>query len=106
MQRSGVSFPIEFHECAGCSHLGIVRFDRQRAIQRQSFFCIAPETRVTQRNLLQHVNVARIEISRTLEISNGLFPAPLTSLDVTLQFEYSRVIGQVCWAISSSASAP
>src|SRR4029077_12126596 len=81
-------------ERARYPHLGIVRFDRQRAIQHQLFFSIAPETRVTQRNLLQHVNVARIEISRTLEILYRFFPASLTPRDVTLQLEYPGIVRQ------------
>ena len=35
-----------------------------------------------------------VEINRVLQVSCGLFPAPLAPLDVTLQLEYPGIIGQ------------
>src|SRR3954447_3530166 len=38
--------------------------------------------------------VARVELNGPIKISNRFVPAPLTPFDVTLQLDYSRVIGQ------------
>src|SRR4051794_6783986 len=57
-------------------------------------FSIAPKHRVTHRNFLQCPNITRVELSCPLEVSSGLFPAPLTPLDEALQFEQPGIIGQ------------
>jgi len=82
-QWSGIGFPIQFDECARCFYLEIVRLDGRYAIQHGFCFGIAPEKLVTQCRLLQRENVARIEIGCAFQISHGLFPSPLASLDVT-----------------------
>jgi hypothetical protein len=82
MQGPRIGFPIQFDERACCFYFEIVRFNGQDAIQQGLGFGIAPEKLVTQRELLQGENIARIEISCSFEISNGLFPSPLTPLDV------------------------
>ena len=69
MQRSGISFPIHFHECALCLYLEIVRLDSQHAIERRFLFSITPEKSVTICDVVERVNVARVELKCPLEIS-------------------------------------
>src|SRR5262245_60878616 len=57
-------------------------------------FAIAPEKLVSQRQLLQGKNTARIEISGSFEIPHGLFPSPLTPLDVAFQLKNPGIIWQ------------
>src|SRR5882757_8978717 len=49
---------------------------------------------ITERNLLQRGAVERIEINRAFQATHRLFLFALAALDVTLQLEYSGVIGQ------------
>ena len=83
MQRSCISFPIQFHECALCFCLEIIWLDSQYAIELRFLFSITPERCVTISDVVERVDVARVELNCPLEISYGLFPAPLTPLDVT-----------------------
>ena len=85
---------MEFYRGTRCFCIDIIRLDGQRAIQHRFFFRVAPEISVTDRNLLQHEKVARVELDRALEVSCGFFPAPLAPLDITLQLEYAEIIGQ------------
>src|SRR6266545_2371204 len=93
MQGAGISLPIQFHQRALCLGSSIVGYDGQHAIQRQFLFSIAPEILVTERNLLQYFNVARVELNRALQTLCGLFPAPLASLDRAFPLEYAGIIG-------------
>ena len=94
MQRSGISFPIHFHGCALCFCLEIVWLDSQYAIELRFLFSITPEPSVTISDVVERVNVARVELKCPLEASSGLFPAPLTPLDETRYRKYPRIIGQ------------
>src|SRR6266567_2965432 len=94
MQWPGIGLPMEFHEGARHFRIDIVRRNDERTVQHRFFVRISPEESVTDRNLLERVNVARIEINRVLEVSCGLFPALLPPLDKTLQLKYPRIIGQ------------
>ena len=82
-QRSGISFPIHFYECAPCFCLEIVWLDSQYAIEVRFLFSITPEGSVTISEAVERVNVARVELKCPLEISSRFFPVPLTPLDVT-----------------------
>src|SRR5882724_246054 len=94
MQGPGVGFPVKVHGGARCFCIDIIGLDGQRAIQHLFFFRVAPEISVTDRNLLQREKVAWVELDRALQISCGFFPAPLAPLDITLQLEYPKIIGQ------------
>src|ERR1043166_490218 len=92
MQRSGIGFRVEFHERARRLGSNVVGRDRQNAIEERFFLSVAPAKVITERSFLQRVNVARIQFNGVLQISGGFFPAPLTPLNVTRQFEYPRSI--------------
>ena len=94
MQRSGISFPIHFYDCAVCFYPEIVWVDSQYAIQLRFLFSITPDGFVTKSSLEKRVNVARVELNCPLEVSNALFPAPLTPLDAAHQLEYVGTIWQ------------
>ena len=85
---------MKFHGRKRHLCVDIVWLNRQSTIQDRFFFTIAPENSVTDRNLLQHKKVARIEINRALKVSRGLVPASLTPFDIALQLEYPGIIGQ------------
>jgi hypothetical protein len=83
MQRSGISFPIQFHLCALCLYLEIIWLDSQYAIALRFLLSITPERCVTISDVVERGDVARVELKCPLEISYRLFPAPLTPLDET-----------------------
>ena len=83
MQRSGISFPIHFYECALCFCRDVIWLDSQYAIEVRFLFSITAEASVTISEVLERVTVARIELKCPLEISSRFFPVPLTPLDVT-----------------------
>src|ERR1700756_2455788 len=80
--------------CERDSRADIVWLDRQRALQHGFFFRIAPEKSITERDLLERFNVARVEVTCALHILYGLFPAPLSPLDITHQLKDPGVIWQ------------
>src|SRR5262249_19789246 len=88
MQGFSIGFPVYFHECPLCFCLDIVWFDSQYAIKLRFLFSITPEASVTVCDVVERINVARVALKCPLEISSGLFPAPLTPLDPTRQLEY------------------
>ena len=87
MQRTGIGFPIQFHECAFYLCFDVVRLNGQHATEHQLFFGIPAEVTITQGDLLQQVHIARVEINRALEVACALFPTASTPLDVTLELE-------------------
>ena len=93
-QWSDISFPIHFYGCARCFPNEIVRLDGQYAIEVRFLFSITPEGSVTISEVVERVNVARVELKCPLEISSRFFPAPLTPLDVTRYSKYPRIVGQ------------
>src|SRR5438067_2576306 len=94
MQRSGISFPIQFHACALCLYLNIIWLDSQYAIELRFLLSITPERCVTISDVVEGGDVARVEFKCALEISSGIFPAPLTPLDETRYSKYPRIIWQ------------
>src|SRR6266704_5336934 len=94
MQRSGISFPIHFHECPLCLYLEIVWRDSQHAIELGFSFSITPDHSVTVCDISERVKTARVEFNCPLKASYGLFPASLTPLDVTHHREYPGIIWQ------------
>src|SRR5439155_11793610 len=94
MQRSGISFPIHFHQCALCLYLEIVWLASQHAIELGFSFSITPDHSVTISDISERVKTARVELNCPLEVSSGLFPASLTPLDETHHREYPGIIWQ------------
>src|SRR5262249_5755039 len=94
MQRSGISFPIQFYKCAICFYLEIAWVDSQCAIQLRFLFGITPDGFVTKSGLEKRVDVARVELNCPFEVSNGLFPASLHPLDGSHHREYLTTIRQ------------
>src|SRR6266436_9384372 len=94
MQRSCISFPIQFYKCAVCFYREIVWVDSQYAIELRFLFTITPDGSVTKSGLEKRDNVARVELNSALEVSNALFPAPLKAVDGTHQREYAGIIWQ------------
>src|SRR5438105_11801604 len=94
MQRSRVSFPIHFYDCAFCFYREIVWVDSQCAIELRFLFSITPDGSVTKSGLEKRDNVARVELNSALEVSNALFPAPLKPLDGSHRREYVGIIWQ------------
>src|ERR1043165_6989280 len=94
MQRPGIGFPIQFHECAFYLCFDVVRFNSQNAIEHRLFVGIPAEVTITQCDLLQQVHIAWVEINRTLEVACAFFPMASTPLDVTLELEQSRFVWQ------------
>ena len=94
MQGARVGFPVQVHDGLHGFGGGVVWLDSQSAIQHRFFFSIASEITVTQRKLLKRVQVARVELKRTLQVLYGFFPPSLPPLDVTGQLEYLWIVRQ------------
>src|SRR5204863_4868392 len=94
MQRSCISFPILFPECAHCPYPDIIWLDSQYAIYRRFLFSITPGVCVTVCDISEGVKTARVELNGPLKVSHGLFQASLTPLDVTGHREYPGIIWQ------------
>ena len=92
MQWLGIGFPIQVHIRADHFGLSVVRFDGQSTIQYQCFFSVASEKVVIGRDLVQRLEVARVELNCALKVSSGFVPAPLTPLDVAHQLEYPGIV--------------
>jgi hypothetical protein len=91
MQRARISFPIEIHCCALEFGIEIVRLDSERRGPKPIFFSETAQMPITERNLLQHEAVARIEINGALQAvhASSCLQACLSAkpwrFDVTLQ---------------------
>src|SRR4029450_9225344 len=94
MRWPGIGFPMKLDERKRYFCSDIVRLEGDRAIQRGCLLSVAPENSVTDRDLLQREEVARIEINRVLQVLCGFFPESLAPLNETLQLEYPGIIGQ------------
>src|SRR5215472_6673058 len=94
MKRSGIGFPIHLDAGPFESGCNVVGFDCQYAIQRSFVFGVAAQMSVTQSDLLQRPHVARIQINRALEAVCRLFPASLSSVNVTCQSRYLLIVRQ------------
>src|SRR5205814_4674294 len=57
-------------------------------------FSITPDHSVIKSGVVEPQNVARVELNCPLQISGGLFPAPLTPLDPAHQPEHPGIIRQ------------
>src|SRR4029077_16165749 len=99
MQWFGISVPAKLHPCSRRLGLGIVRRNDQYPIQHQLLLGVASEIIVAQSNLLQHENVARIELNCPLKVSCGFVPAALSPQNITHELEKTRIVGQ---ALASS----
>src|SRR5207245_7032593 len=72
----------------------IVWLDSQYAIELRLLFIITPEASVTKSDLVERVNVARVELKCSLEASCRFFPVSLTSQDETHRLEQPIIIRQ------------
>src|SRR5262249_10097064 len=64
------------------------------AVQNRFLLGETAQMTITKRDLIQRVDIARIEIHGALQATHRLFLFALATLDVTLELEYPRVIGQ------------
>src|SRR5713226_7353126 len=94
MQRSRIGFPLQFDPRARSVCLGIVRLDRERALQCRLCVSVALKQYVAVRYLLQRENVTRVEIICALEAAQRLFIFALATLDVTPQLKDARLVRQ------------
>src|SRR5437879_5326630 len=94
MQGAGIRFPIEIHGRALELDIDIIRINSQRAIQNRFLLSETVQKTITERNLLQHVAVPRIEINGALQATHRLFLFALATLDVTLELENTGTIGE------------
>src|SRR5437764_9679119 len=83
MQRSGIGFPMEFHERTRYFRIDIVRLDGQRAVQYRVFFGEAPKTMETEGKLLQRERIAGIENNRAFQTAHCLLLFSSAPLDIS-----------------------
>src|SRR4030095_6300420 len=74
--------------------IDIICIDSQRPVQNRFLLGESMQKTITERNLLQHVAVARIEINGALQATHSLFLFALATLDVTLQLEDTGTVGE------------
>src|SRR5256886_14884610 len=55
---------------------------------------MAAKPRVIRSKVHERFKVARVELSCAFQISSGVFPVPLPSLDETHHLKYARVVGK------------
>src|SRR5207244_1747860 len=89
-----IGFPIELDESARKLCLKIVGLNNQCAIKCSVRFQIHAEHAVIDRKLPERRNIARVQFDGPFKVPDGLFPAPLTSANVTSQLEYLGFVGQ------------
>src|SRR5882724_734737 len=94
MQRARISFPIEFQGCAFEFDVDIIWVDCQRAIQNRFLVGKTAQETITERKLLQRVDVAGVEITGALQATHRLFVFTFATLNETLQAENTVIIGQ------------
>src|SRR5204862_2548395 len=94
VQRAGVGFPFQVNYSTDNSCFDIIRLDRQRSIQNGNHVRVAPQIQIAERNLLQREKVAGIEFNRVLEIAQTFLLFTLTTVNITLLFEYERIVGK------------
>src|SRR5436190_24111151 len=94
MQRFGIGVPVKLHPCSSCLCLGVVWHNSQYPVQAQLLVRVASEITVAECDLLQHENIARIEVNCPLKVFCGLVPAALPPENVTHQLENSGIVGQ------------
>ena len=93
MQRTRISVPIQIDQRPHRPGLNIIRLDGKRPVQDRCHILISPEILVAERNLLKGEEVARIEFDCALQVSQRLRVFAATAFDVTLEFEYTRIVG-------------
>src|SRR5262249_10535378 len=93
MHLTSLTFPIKFHHRTLDFSFGIGH-QRQRSVKDSFFLAVPPKKVIAHCGLLQDKKVAWIEFDRALEIAQRFFLVCTWSatLNVTLEFEYSRII--------------
>ena len=94
MERSSISFPVKRNDGPRCLSLSIIRFDRQRSVQRRSLLSIATQNGVAECELLEREEIARINLHRVLVIAQTFIVFALAAHDSGGQFENARIIGK------------
>src|SRR5207302_4882376 len=72
----------------------VVGHDRYRPIQRSDPVGKAPQALVTERDLLQSIKVARVQLYRALQVLQTFLLLAAPPQNVTGEFEETRIIGQ------------
>ena len=93
MQRSRLGFPVKVNQSTGSSSGDIVWNNRQRAIQCRGLLWIAPQKMVADGKLLERINVARIKLHCSLQITQPFFLLAAPAQNVAGQFKEARIIG-------------
>src|SRR5262245_1547907 len=94
MQRPAIAFPSHLEIRAAHFFHAITALNGQSAITRRLYLRIAAKITVSERDLLEGGNVARVEFNFALETAHSLFVFTLAALDGCYQFIYSGIIGQ------------
>src|SRR5436190_15234111 len=94
MRRLHIGLRNRVHECTRYLRLDIVRIDGQGPVESRLLAIIAPENIVSERKLLEHIEVSRVTLNCALQVCCGLLPAALPCLDDTHQPEYLWIAGQ------------
>src|SRR5205823_13841158 len=72
----------------------VVGHDAERAIQRSDRLGIAPQTLITERDLLQSKKVARVQLDRALQVAQSFLLLAPPAQDIAGQFKDARIIRQ------------
>src|SRR5437588_5608613 len=94
MQRARICFPVQIDLSSDSEDLGIVRFDGRCAIKNCNRLGITAQIRITERDLLQRIKIARIDLKRALDVLQGLFAFTLPAQDVACELEHSGIVWQ------------
>src|SRR6266699_803516 len=86
--------PLEIDNGAPNLCIDILWRNLESPVQDRGRLRIASHVRIGGRDLPKNENVARIEVHDTLQVSRGLLPPPLTSVDVGGQLGSCWVVWQ------------
>ena len=94
MQRLRVGLSMEIERCAGNSQRGIVRQNRESAIENRRCFGEPAQKLIAARELLQRVDIARVEFQGAGKVARRVVPFSLAAIDETGQLENQRLVRQ------------
>src|SRR6266446_2416097 len=89
-----IGFPVQINQSADRSRACVFRVNREGAVQDGGFFWVTPQHEITKGDLLQSVEVARVELERTLEISQSLLLFTSSSQNIAGQFYHPWIVRQ------------
>src|SRR5207244_10460628 len=93
VERLSVSFPEEFPQCAIRPRFDVVGHDSERPIQRSDGVGVTPQGLVTERDLLQNIKVAGVQLHRALQIAQTFLLLAAPPQNVAGEFEETWIIG-------------